>query len=62
MTTTAIEPYVTTRDVADFIGKPRGWIDNNAGRLGLPRHKIGRHYRYRLSEVAEWITRQGSPE
>jgi hypothetical protein len=49
------EPFVTTERVADFIGKPQSWIHNNAGRVGLPRYRVGKQYRYRLSEVATWV-------
>lgn len=51
------EPFVTTEQVADFLGKPRSWVYNNAARLGIPRHALGRQWRFRLSEVAEWVER-----
>lgn len=49
------EPFVATEAVATFLGKPPSWVYNNAASLGLPRHKVGKHYRYRLSEVAAWV-------
>jgi len=54
---TAPEPYVTTDAIADYLGKPRSWIDNYAARRNMPRHKVGNHYRYRYSEVDAWIER-----
>lgn len=53
-----LEPYVGTDAVAAFIGKPVSFVYDRAGALGIPRHKIGNHYRYRLSEVAAWVASQ----
>jgi predicted DNA-binding transcriptional regulator AlpA len=48
------EPWVTTRDVAEHLGKPVSWV-YGAQRLGIPRVKIGNQLRYRLSRIDEWI-------
>ncbi|WP_157693032.1 helix-turn-helix transcriptional regulator [Pedococcus dokdonensis] len=53
--TESIEPFVSTEQVADFLGKPPSWIYNRAERLNIPRYKVGLHYRYRLSEVSAWV-------
>lgn len=53
------ESFVTTEQVADFLGKPQTWIHNNAARAGIPRYKVGNQYRYRLSEVSAWVKRVG---
>lgn len=52
------EPFVGTREVAEFLGKPRSWVHDNQARLEIPRMKVGNQFRYRLSEVAEWVERQ----
>jgi predicted DNA-binding transcriptional regulator AlpA len=52
------EPFVTTEQIAEFLGKPPSWIHNNAGRLSIPRRRLGNQWRYRCSEVAEWLERQ----
>lgn len=49
------EPYSTTAEVAVYLNKPESWVYDNAGPLGLPRYKLGKQYRYRLSEVAAWM-------
>lgn len=54
---TQIEPFVGTEEVAAFLGKPPSWLYNRAERLGIPRYRVGLHYRYRLSEVAAWVGR-----
>jgi hypothetical protein len=56
---TGLEPFVTSEQVAEFLGKPVSWIHNNAGRLGIPRARLGNHWRYRLSDVSDWLERQG---
>lgn len=53
--TGSVEPFVTTEDVAEFLGKPPSWLYNRAERLGVPRYRVGLQYRYRLSEVAAWV-------
>jgi excisionase family DNA binding protein len=55
---TAPERFVTTEDVAVFLKKPKSWIYNNAETQGMPFHRIGRQWRWRLSEVAAWVERK----
>lgn len=50
-----METWLTTEQVADHLGKPRSWLFNNAERLAIPRRRIGRQYRYKLSEVDAWL-------
>jgi excisionase family DNA binding protein len=52
---TQAEPLATTAEVAVFLKKPESWVYDNAARLDLPRFKVGNHYRYRLSEVEQWV-------
>lgn len=52
---TTIEPYVGTKEVAEFLNKPATWVYNNAGSVGIPRYRVGNQWRYRLSEVANWM-------
>lgn len=54
-----MERYATTEEVADLLNKPTTWVYNNAGPRGIPRYKIGNHWRYRLSEVASWVETHG---
>jgi excisionase family DNA binding protein len=53
-----IERYATTEQVAEFLNKPLSWVHNNAGPRGIPRYKIGNHWRFKLSEVAGWVEAQ----
>jgi len=49
------EPWVSVDEVAKHLGIAKDsvyrWIDNR----GLPAHKIGRLWKFRLSEVDEWV-------
>jgi excisionase family DNA binding protein len=53
--TSTPERFVGTKEVAAFIGKPASWVHNCAARHGIPRYRIGNHWRFRLSEVAAWV-------
>lgn len=52
------ERLVDTREVARHLNKPVSWVYDNAERLGLPRYRVGQHWRYRLSEVDAWVKAQ----
>lgn len=56
--TPAIERWVDLDTVAEFLGKPAGWVYANQKRLGIPRSKLGNQWRYRLSEVNGWLESQ----
>lgn len=53
-----LESFVSTAEVAEFLNKPESWVYANAGPLGLPRYRLGNQWRYRLSEVADWMAAQ----
>lgn len=54
-----IEKYATTEEVAEFLNKPVSWVHHSAGPRGIPRYKVGNHWRYKLSEVARWVESHG---
>lgn len=58
-TTVEPEPFVGIREAASFLGKPSSWLYNRAERLGIPRYRVGQQLRFRLSELAEWVTETG---
>ena len=49
------EPWVSVDEVAKHLGIVKDsvyrWIDNR----GLPAHKIGRLWKFKLSEVDDWV-------
>jgi excisionase family DNA binding protein len=54
------EPWVSVEDVSKHLGVARDsiyrWIDSRS----LPAHKIGRLWKFKLSEVDEWVRAGGA--
>jgi excisionase family DNA binding protein len=52
------EPWVSLDEITSHLGVSRDtvyrWIDNR----GMPAHKVGRLWKFKVSEVDEWV-RQG---
>lgn len=54
----AVPEYLTTAEVAELLRKPKSWVHNRAGELGIPRIRLGNHYRYVRTEVVSWANEQ----
>jgi excisionase family DNA binding protein len=58
----AEERWVSVEDVASHLGVNKDsiyrWINNK----GLPVHKVGRLFRFKLSEIDEWVRAGGAGE
>jgi len=56
------EPWASVDDVAKHLGVVKDsiyrWIESR----GLPAHKIGRLWKFKLSEVDAWVRAGGSNE
>lgn len=54
------EPWVSVEEVAEHLGVAKDsvyrWID----RKGLPAHRMGRLWKFQLSEVDEWVREGGA--
>ena len=54
------EPWASVEEVAKHLGVARDsvyrWIDHR----GLPAHKIGRLWKFKLSEVDDWVRAGGA--
>jgi excisionase family DNA binding protein len=54
------EPWVSVEDVAIHLGVAKDsiyrWIETRS----LPAHKIGRLWKFKLSEVDEWVRARGA--
>lgn len=54
------EPWVSVDDLAKHLGVAKDsvyrWIDDK----GLPAHRIGRLWKFKLSEVDEWVRAGGA--
>ncbi len=56
------EPWVTAIDVAQHLGVVKDTVYRWRERKGLPAHKIGRLWKFQLSEVDEWVRAGGADE
>lgn len=56
------EPWVTALDVASHLGVAKYTVYRWRERKVLPAHKIGRLWKFQLSEVDEWVRTGGADE
>ena len=54
------EPWVTAEQVAQHLGVVKDTVYRWRERKGLPAHKIGRLWKFQLSEVDEWVRAGGA--
>lgn len=56
------EPWVSVDDVVRHLGVAKDtiyrWIDTR----GLPAHRVGRLWKFKIDEVDEWVRRGGAGE
>ncbi len=57
-----VEPWVTAGQVAKHLGVVKDTLYRWRERRGLPAHKIGRLWKFQLSEVDEWIRAGGADD
>jgi excisionase family DNA binding protein len=54
------EPWISVEQIAEHLGVTRDsiyrWIDAK----GLPAHKIGRLWKFKITEVDDWVRRDGA--
>jgi excisionase family DNA binding protein len=56
------EPWVTAIEVARHLGVVNDTVYRWRERKGLPAHKIGRLWKFQLSEVDDWVRAGGADE
>ena len=59
---TAEERWVRVEDVAKHLGVNRDSVYRWIEKVGLPAHRVGRLFRFKISEVDEWIRAGGASE
>lgn len=59
MKVSTLEPWVGTAEIAVHLGKPESFFHNRAADLGIPRVKVGNHWRYKVSQVDAWLAAGG---
>lgn len=55
-----VEPWVTETDVARHLGVVKDTVYRWREHKSLPAHKIGRLWKFQLSEVDEWVRAGGA--
>jgi excisionase family DNA binding protein len=56
------EPWVSVDQIAEHLGVTRDSIYRWISRRGLPVHRVGRLWKFQLSEVDEWVRTGGANE
>lgn len=56
------EPWVSVEQVAEHLGVTRDSIYRWIDRKFLPAHRVGRLWKFKLSEVDEWVRAGGADE
>lgn len=56
------EPWVTASEVARHLGVVKETVYRWRERKALPAHRIGRLWKFQLSEVDEWVRAGGADE
>lgn len=57
-----IEKWSTMKDVQDYLGVGRESIMQWINKRNMPAYKVGRLWKFKLSEVDEWIRSGGAAE
>lgn len=56
------EPWVSVDQIAEHLGVTRDSIYRWIDRKGLPAHRVGRLWKFKVSEVDDWVRAGGVDE
>jgi len=56
------EPWVSVDQIAEHLGVARDSIYRWIDRKGLPAHRVGRLWKFKVSEVDEWVRAGGAED
>lgn len=56
------EPWVTAIEVAQHLGVVKDTVYRWREHRGMPAHRIGRLWKFKLSEVDDWVRAGGADE
>ena len=62
MSETNIEKWVTVKDVTEYLGVGRETILQWIAKRNMPAYKVGRQWKFKLTEVDEWIRSGGASD
>lgn len=60
LSTVMAEPWVSVEQVAEHLGVTRDSIYRWIDRKGLPAHRVGRLWKFKISEVDDWVRAGGA--
>ena len=49
------EPWISLEELASYLGLNKDTIRNLIKKTDIPAHKIGRKWKFKCSEIDEWI-------
>jgi excisionase family DNA binding protein len=50
-----MEKLWDTEDLALYLGKNPQWVRENITHLSIPAYKVGKHWRFKQSEIQTWL-------
>jgi excisionase family DNA binding protein len=56
------EPWTSVQDIARHLGVARDSVYRWIERRRLPAHRIGRHWKFKVSEVDQWVRAGGASD
>lgn len=56
------EPWVSVEQIAEHLGVTRDSIYRWIDRKSLPAHRVGRLWKFKVSEVDQWVRDGGADE
>jgi hypothetical protein len=51
-----MEKWVNSKVAAEHLGKDAEWLTSNAGRLKIPHTRLGRQFRFKLTDLDKWMS------
>ena len=60
--TNVAEPWLSAEEIAAHLGATKDTVYSWISRRAMPGHRVGRLWRFQVSEVDEWVRRGGGPQ
>lgn len=54
-----VENWLGTKEVQDYLGVSRETVTEWIKERGMPAYKVGRFWRFKISEIDEWVRTGG---
>jgi excisionase family DNA binding protein len=54
------DSLITAEEVAAYLAVSEAWVAEQARAGEIPAIKLGRYWRFRMSEIEEWLTARSS--